>query len=471
MKNKQYIINNDDEGSSSNEVKSRFKEFILKIKLKNKKNKNNTTNINKKIPRQPIIIIPKPRISKQDMNTNKPSQPIVIKQKPKKIKTITRLCSTDKKEQSIESVENISKQKDKTNINNLNSQIIKKISKRLIKYLDEIEIIESELHLIKEVNKEETTIIELNKTKEKINILLNKIYTLKEQYKQIKDYVDKDYFIDYNNDFLEEDISYLKQLANSSEINQNKTNIKHIKEYQLISLELEVIEAKVKQLDSIKEKKKEELNLRDNNYQKLLNNYINNETISEECKKLMELQEKTISSINIKDIEKITNTTTKLVGIGEVFKNGLKYLFTLINPFRYTHQGIAESTILAKSMVDNAIDNIHIETKTQIIYKAIDYSNEIDKCLESLEYTSNKIDDTLENISYLKDRYIKELLKYKYEVPKIAKTYQDIIKLEELLLSNKRKTEIMINKTNKLDLVNKKRLEKVKKLNKENTNK
>ena len=71
----------------------------------------------------------------------------------------------------------------------------------------------------------------------------------------------------------------------------------------------------------------------------------------------------------------------------------------------------------------------------------------------------------------MKDRYIKELLKYKYEVPKIAKTYQDIIKLEELLLSNKRKTEIMINKTNKLDLVNKKRLEKVKKLNKENTNK
>ena len=56
-------------------------------------------------------------------------------------------------------------------------------------------------------------------------------------------------------------------------------------------------------------------------------------------------------------------------------------------------------------------------------------------------------------------------------MPKIAKTYQDIIKLENLLLSNKRKTQMMINKTNNLELANKNKLIKVKKLNNQEQNK
>ena len=470
MKKILYYINEDD-NSSSNETKSRFKEYLLKLKRKKKKistkeepTPENKTTIKKIIIQPNIKSEKKPKISKSTKifivppiiefsKTAKPKKEFPVKDTPKKenIKSTT-----------INKTENdINKEK----INILNYQIITKINKRLIKYLDEIEILESELQVINTVSKDENTIDELNKTKEKINSLINKINNLKEKYKLLKGYVDNGIFIDDKDDFLDEDIAYLKQLTTTTEIEKNRSSIKKIKEYKLLSIELDVIEAKVKDLSNIKEKKKEELNLRDENYQKLLNSYINSQTISEECQKMIAEQEKSLANININDIEKITNTTTRLVGVGEAFRSGLRYLGTVINPFKNTKNGIAKSTILAKKLVDNAIDNIHIETKNKVSYQAIDYSYEIDRCLNELEYVASTIDKSLEDISYLKNKYISELIKYKYRVPKIAKTYQDIIKLENLLQSNKRKTQIMINKTNNLELANKNKLIKVKKLN------
>ena len=485
MKKIQNINITEEDGSSSNETKSRFKEYLLKLKFKRKPSttpkeeqpkKTKLTTIGGVLIQPNIVNEKKPKVVKPKKiiitppiidfsKSNKPNknidkQPVVETPKKESVKTNQQVNPISKEE-------TINKEK----IDYLNNQIVNKIKKRLVKYLDEIEMLESELYVINTISKDEATIEELNKTKAKVNALINKINSLKEKYKLIKDYVDNELFIDDKDDFLDEDIDYLKQLATSAEMGKNKSTIKKIKEYKLLSLELDVIEAKVKDLNSIKEKKKEELNLRDDNYKKLLDTYINNRTISEQCQKMMAEQEKALASINVNDIEAITNTTTRLVGMGEVFRSGLRYIGTVMNPFKHTKNGIAQSTILAKRLVDNALNNVHMETRTKISYQATDYSYEIDRCLNELEYVSNTIDKSLEDITYLKNRYISELIKYKYRVPKIAKTYQDIIKLEKLLLSNKRKTQMMINKTNNLELANKNKLIKVKKLNNQEQNK
>lgn len=495
MKKIQNINITEEDGSSSNETKSRFKEYLLRLKLKRKPSttpkeeppkKTKLTTIGGILLQPNIVNEKKPKIVKPKKiiitppiidfsKSNKPNknidkQPVVETPKKENVKTNQQVNPISKEEIINKPKEEIIN-KPKEKIDYLNNQIVNKIKKRLVKYLDEIEILESELYVIGTISKDEATIEELNKTKAKVNALINKINSLKEKYKLIKNYVDNELFIDDKDDFLDEDIDYLKQLATSAEIEKNKSTIKKIKEYKLLSLELDVIEAKVKDLNSIKEKKKEELNLRDDNYQKLLDTYINNRTISEQCQKMMAEQEKALASINVNDIEAITNTTTRLVGMGEVFRSGLKYIGTVMNPFKYTRNGIAQSTILAKRLVDNALNNVHMETRTKISYQATDYSYEIDRCLNELEYVSNTIDKSLEDITYLKNRYISELIKYKYRVPKIAKTYQDIIKLENLLLSNKRKTQMMINKTNNLELANKNKLIKVKKLNNQEQNK
>ena len=472
MKKIQYINITEEDGSSSDETKSRFKEYLLKLKFKRK-----PSTTPKEEPAQKTKLTTIRGISIQPNIVNKKKPKVV---KPKKIIITPPIIDFSKSNIDKQPVVDISKKEsilnkeeitNKEKIDYLNNQIVNKIKKRLVKYLDEIEMLESELYFINTISKDEATIEELNKTKAKVNALINKINSLKEKYKLIKNYVDNELFIDDKDDFLDEDIDYLKQLATSAEIGKNKSTIKKIKEYKLLSLELDVIEAKVKDLNSIKEKKKEELNLRDDNYQKLLDTYINNRTISEQCQKMMAEQEKALASINVNDIEAITNTTTRLVGIGEVFRSGLRYIGTVINPFKYTKNGIAQSTILAKRLVDNALKNVHMETRTKISYQATDYSYEIDRCLNELEYVSNTIDKSLEDITYLKNRYISELIKYKYRIPKIAKTYQDIIRLEKLLLSNKRKNQMMINKTNNLELANKNKLIKVKKLNNQEQNK
>lgn len=477
MEKIQNINITEEDGSSSNEAKSRFKEYLLKLKFKRKPSitpkeeppkKNKLTAIGGVLLQPNIVNEKKPKVVKPKKIIITP--PIIdFSKSDTQKKNIDKqpAVETPKKE-SVLNKEGIT---NKEKINYLNNQIVNKIKKRLVKYLDEIEILESELYVINTISKDETTIEELNKTKAKVNALINKINSLKEKYKLIKNYVDNELFIDDKDDFLDKDIDYLKQLATSAEIGKNKSTIKKIKEYKLLSLELDVIEAKVKDLNSIKEKKKEELNLRDDNYQKLLDTYINNRTIFEQCQKMMAEQEKALASINVNDIEAITNTTTRLVGMGEVFRSGLKYIGTVINPFKNTKNGIAQSTILAKNLVDNALNNVHMETRTKISYQATDYSYEIDRCLTELEYVSSTIDKSLEDITYLKSRYISELIKYKYRVPKIAKTYQDIIKLEKLLLSNKRKNQMMINKTNNLELANKNKLIKVKKLNNQDQNK
>lgn len=487
MKKIQNINITEEDGSSSNETKSRFKEYLLKLKFKRKPSttpkeeppkKTKLTTIGGILLQPNIVNEKKPKVVKpKKIIINPPIIDFSKSNKPNKNIDKQPVVETPRKEnvKTNQQVNPISKEeiinKPKEKIDYLNNQIVNKIKKRLVKYLDEIEMLESELYVINTISKDEATIEELNKTKAKVNALINKINSLKEKYKLIKNYVDNELFVDDKDDFLDEDIDYLKQLATSAEIEKNKSTIKKIKEYKLLSLELDVIEAKVKDLNSIKEKKKEELNLRDDNYQKLLDTYINNRTISEQCQKMMAEQEKTLASINVNDIEAITNTTTRLVGMGEVFRSGLKYIGTVMNPFKYTRNGIAQSTILAKRLVDNALNNVHMETRTKISYQAADYSYEIDRCLNELEYVSNTIDKSLEDITYLKNRYISELIKYKYRVPKIAKTYQDIIKLENLLLSNKRKTQMMINKTNNLELANKNKLIKVKKLNNQEQNK
>ncbi len=468
MKKIQNIISDEEDGSSSNETKSRFREYLLKLKFKKK-----TVNIQKETPQKKPKLTNLSRILIQP-NIVKEKETKTVKYKKTVIPPIIRINKSNIQEKKIDKQP---ENDNKGNINNeekieyLNNKIVNKIKKRLIKYLDEIEILESELYAINTLSKDETTIEELNKTKAKIDALINKINILKEKYKLIKKYVNDDLFIDDKADFLDEDIDYLKQIASKTELGLNKSLVKKIKEYKLLSLELDIIEAKVKDLNNIKEKKKEELNLRDDNYQELLNTYINNQTISKQCQEMMAEQERILNSININDIETITNTTTRLVGIGEVFRSGLKYIGMVMNPFKNTRNGIVQSTILAKKLVSDAIDNIHMETKTKISYKTTDYSYEIDRCLNELEYVSSTIEKSLTDITYLKNRYSNELIKYKYRVPKIAKTYQDINKLEELLLSNKRKTQMMINKTNNLELANKNKLIKVKKLNSKEQNK
>lgn len=485
MKKIQNINITEEDESSSNETKSRFKEYLLKLKFKRKPlttpkeeqpKKNKLTTIGGVLLQPNIVNEKKPKVVKlKKIIITPPIIDFSKSNKPNKNIDKQRVVETTKKEsvKTNQQVNPISKEEiiNKEKIDYLNNQIVNKIKKRLVKYLDEIEMLESELCVINTISKDEATIEELNKTKAKVNALINKINSLKEKHKLIKDYVDNELFIDAKDDFLDEDIDYLKQLATSAEIGKNKSTIKKIKEYKLLSLELDVIEAKVKDLNSIKEKKKEELNLRDDNYQKLLNTYINNQTISEQCQKMMAEQEKTLASINVNDIEAITNTTARLVGMGEVFRSGLRYIGTVMNPFKHTKNGIAQSTILAKELVRKAWANVRVEAETKISYQATDYSYEIDRCLNELEYLSSTIDKSLEDITYLKNKYISELIKYQYRVPKIAKTYQDIIRLEKLLLSNKRKTQMMINKTNNLELANKNKLIKVKKLNNQEQNK
>lgn len=487
MKKIQNINITEEDGSSSNETKSRFKEYLLKLKFKRKPlttpeeeppKKTKLTTIRGILLQPNIVNEKKPKVVKpKKIIINPPIIDFSKSNKPNKNADKQPVVETPKKEsvKTNQQVNHISKEeiinKPKEKIDYLNNQIVNKIKKRLVKYLDEIEMLESELYVINTISKDEATMEELNKTKAKVNALINKINSLKEKYKLIKNYVDNELFVDDKDDFLDEDIDYLKQLATSAEIGKNKSTIKKIKEYKLLSLELDVIEAKVKDLNSIKEKKKEELNLRDDNYQKLLDTYINNRTISEQCQKMLAEQEKALASINVNDIEAITNKTTRLIGMGEVFRSGLKYIGTVMNPFIYTKHGIVQTTILAKRLVRKAWANVRVETETKISYQATDYSYEIDRCLNELEYLSSTIDKSLEDITCLKNRYISELIKYQYRVPKIAKTYQDIIKLENLLLSNKRKTQMMINKTNNLELANKNKLIKVKKLNNQEQNK
>ena len=144
----------------------------------------------------------------------------------------------------------------------------------------------------------------------------------------------------------------------------------------------------------------------------------------------------------------------------------LRYIGLLtLTPLRGIIPGIAARTVATRKLLNEMLKNMHYETKEKVIYSAINYTSEINNKLYDMDSISDNIDGALADIAKLK----KEFQDYFsiYNLEEYENAYKKILLLENNILNNKEKINIMKEKLIKNKKINNDVLTKVRKLNQE----
>ena len=345
--------------------------------------------------------------------------------------------------------------------------IIKKIENSIKDKKNEIEIIKSDIYLLKEISAEEETKEQLEQQYRQIKQLLKKIEKLKKQIKIYKNdklfddaiYLDKKDVID--------DILEYKNMINSK--TTLKEEYRFIENYAIITEEIEKINERCIDLEKQKNTQLGLIELQENDIelieQKLIKEDENinsiNDLVSEQISAINNLEK----NIGIIDEEKEIITNYDM--FNKLLSLELKYVAIMsLSPLKGVIPYLAIAAKQTKDTIDLILSNPLVSTEERIKYIAKDYINEI----ENTEYKLNDIEETL-NESICAISNIKDKIKNNENLKRNPK-YEGIItkleKLEEYLDDNKSKLEIQKIKIGKNKTKNEDVMTKVLILNKKN---
>ena len=138
----------------------------------------------------------------------------------------------------------------------------------------------------------------------------------------------------------------------------------------------------------------------------------------------------------------------------------------MLNPLKGVIPSIATETLVTKNVVSNLYKNMKWEETKRMVYEAIDYSSEIKNAINDLDYTDKIVASTLEDIVKLKIKYNEEFKKYQGDFYEYEQVIAKINDMENKILGNKIKVEIMKKKMLEKERANVKKLQLVKDMNK-----
>ena len=355
----------------------------------------------------------------------------------------------------------------------LQKEIINLIKKNLVENINQLEILNSELYLLRELNGDDIYLKNCQDNIKEIKKLLSKIKSLKEKYDYLKDNVDFEYMLEYGDNILIDKILELKNLCSDTDVRYVVDNYKILDEYKYLYLKIDKLQEETIKYEEYKNEKAEELKQRDIDFDKLKNEVYDVDKESERYNDFVKKQEMFLSDLDSK-IHKISSyekVDYKLKGFNQLLGNSFKYLgLLLMHPLKSFLPGIAIHTLITKNTISNLYKNLEWEENRRMIYQAIDYSDEINRAINNLDVTSSLIDSTLEDISRLKNRYKKEFSKYEYSFSGYRDAISKINKIENAVLGNKIKVIMMQERMKEKERQNDNKLKMIKKLNNSSNN-
>lgn len=350
----------------------------------------------------------------------------------------------------------------------LQKEIINLIKKKLVKSINEFEMLQSEFYVLSELENEDIYINECQTEIQVIKKLLSKVKSLKEKYDFLKENVDFEYIFEYDDDLLIDKIIELKSLCSINDLNNTVNDYKILDEYKFLYLKIDILQERTFKLEEEKRKKAEELKQRDIDFEKMKESIFDVDKENERYTNFVREQELLLNQLdeNISFIDSIEQTTYRLKGFGHLLGNSFKYLgLLLVSPLKGLVPGIATQTLITKNIIHNLYNNLEWEENKKIVYDTIDYSTLINSAINNLDVTSSLIDSTLEDIVKLKSKYKEQFGKYEGFFSEYQDSIKKMNKIENAVLGSK----IKINKIKQKMLENEKKnsskLKKVKKLN------
>ena len=373
-------------------------------------------------------------------------------------------------------VKNINSDNRETSTNNkeveeLEKRIINLIKKDLIKTVNELEILQSELYLINEVNGDEKTLKECQKNLDEVKKILCKIDILKKKYDFLKDNYDFEYMLETNSYELVDNIIELKNKFSTNEVKATVNDYKLLDVYKFLYLRIDQLKEDTSKFEDYKETQLELLKERDIDFDKLKSDVYNVSRTNEEYNSFVKNQNEFLNDLDSKiaKIDSYEEVNYRLKGFNQFLFNSFKYVgLLMLSPLKGVIPSIATETLITKNVVGNLYNNMEWEENRKRVYSAIDYSGIISGAINDLDYTSRIVDGTLEDIVNLKIKYNEEFKKYQGDFLEYEEVIRKINDMENKILGNKIKIEIMRKKMLVKEKQNSKKLELVKELNNKN---
>ena len=353
-------------------------------------------------------------------------------------------------------------------IQKLQKEIIDLIKKRLIKNINEMELLQSELYVLSEITNDN---IYLNKCEENVkNIkkLLSKVKALKEKYDHLKDNVDFEYLLEFGDDLLIDKILELKELCSKEDLSSVVDNYKILDEYKFLYLKIDQLESDSIKYQNYKSKQVEELKERDIDFEKLKEGVYDFEKEQEKYDSFVKQQEALLQNLEekISDIDSYEEVTYRLKGFNQLLGNSFKYIgLLLVNPLKGLIPGIATQTVVTKNLIQNLYNNLEWQEDRKTVYKAIDYSNSIGVVINNLDDMSSLINSTLDDVVRLKNKYIREFSQYEKSFPNYKESIRKINKIQNAVLGSKIKVDLIRSRMKVKEKENQNKMKKVKKMN------
>ena len=363
-------------------------------------------------------------------------------------------------------------EKSENDVKQLEKSILNIIKKNLISIVNKMEILQSELYILSEVNGESKVLKECQKELDHIKSILCKIDKLKERYDFLKDNYDFEYLLEIGDNNLVDKIIELKDTFGNNEAIAVTEDYKLLDVYKFLYLKIDDLKEKTVLFEDKKKEEEAKLKDRDIDFEKLKNEVYDVEYGNRNYDIFVRNQNDLLESIanNVSKINSYEEVNYRLKGFNELFKNTFKYFgLLMVNPLKGIIPSIATQTLITGNIIKNLYNNLEWEENRRMVYEAIDYSSMISNAITDLDNTSRIVDMTLEDIVHLKMKYNEKFKQYQGDFLEYKDIMHKISDMENKILGNKIKIEIMKKKALDQKMANEKKLMLVRELN-ENRN-
>ena len=398
-----------------------------------------------------------------------------IIQASKKEKTPLRVVGEDvnrgqiyQEEQLKHEVEATSKKSVTKSPKELEKKIIDLIKTDLIRMLNELEIYESELYILSEVNGDEKTLAACRENLKQARKTLERVNELKERYDYLRDNFDFEYLLETNNNELIDSVIELRNMFGNNEVRATVDDYKLLEVYKQLYLKVDEMHEKTYKIEEQKRKQEEKLRERDIKFEELKNKVYNVNRANESYQDFVKQQNQLLADLSekISKIDSHESVTYRMKGFGKYLFNTFRYLGLLLaNPLKGLIPSIATQTIVARNAVHNLRDSLKIEENRRMVYEAVDYSNLIGSAVYDLDKTDRMVDSSLDDLVRLKMEYNDRFRQYQGDFDEYRDVISRINKMQDLMMGNKIKIEMMKARMLEYERVNKNKMKLVRKLN------
>lgn len=347
------------------------------------------------------------------------------------------------------------KRKEQEQINSIEKQIIQIIEKDIEEKNFQLKKIDSEIHTIKKNIDLVTDEDQMTKIEEEINRLQEMLERIKKQILSLEKTFDFKFPVDEPDNYLIYLVEEYKEYRKDDKDFYKKLQDK--KEYISLVDALIDIELKHEEIVEKMEEKKEQLDLNEEQIEKLNDEVIDMEEVSKNIEQMISKQQQLLEQIEYK-LNETVNITERVETITKSVNHTIFELFLLMSVLKH-NLSIKNNAIAAATaaMALDAIIKMTTPIKEKVIvkdYDLQDYRKMIDNCISDTSFLEQMIYNNLNQISKVKYTFEKDysscsyLPSYKEAIDKLTALEDNMKERKKDVSKMKRNMELQLEKNN-----------------------